>query len=432
MFLKKRLKEIPNLTGVYLFKDKGGQVIYVGKALNLKERIRSYFLKQTSPKNAQLVNLISDFSFIEVTNEVEALILESNLIKKYLPLFNISLRDDKSFLYIGITGEEFPRLLAFRKSETTVKAKYKYGPFPSSQAVRNVLKMLRKIFPYCTQSPKSRRRCFYSHIGLCCPCPCLIKKEKGGKYRELRKIYLNSITNIRRILEGDIKKLRANLEKEMQLYSQKQEYEKAKTVRNQLWQIEYITKPYYKIASFLENPNFLEEERSKALQEIQQLLTPYFPNFSIPTRIEGIDISNIAGQEASGSLVVFINGQKQPNLYKRFKIKAKGPNDVSMIKEVLSRRLKHCEWQYPNLIVIDGGKPQVSQAKNVLHEDIPVIGLAKHLETIVIYNKNKFWEISLKENSGSLRLIQTVRDEAHRFAKKYHLALRKKLLRSSV
>lgn len=428
MFLRKRLKEIPQNPGVYLFKDKEGTIIYVGKALSLRDRVRSYFLEQASLKSRQLVNSVSDFSFIEVPSEVEALILEANLINKHLPCFNISLKDDKSFLYIGISREKFPRVQAYRKNENKIKFQDKFGPFPSSQTVRNVLKILRKIFPYCTQSPSSKRPCFYSHIALCNPCPGQIRKETGEKYKVLRKKYLANISHIRQILQGKFSSLKTRLKKEMELYSKKQEYEKAKIIRNQILAIEYITKPYYKVSLFLENPNFLDEERNKAVEEVYTLLKPYFKNLSLPNRIESIDVSNILGGAASGSLVVFIKGQKRPDLYKRFKIKTKGVNDVSMIREVLQRRMKHDQWGKPDLFLIDGGKPQVSQAKKVLAESTPVIGLAKRLETIVVPVNKQFVEISLKREQKSLRLIQEIRDEAHRFAKSYHQLLRKRVL----
>lgn len=428
MFLRKRLKEIPKTTGVYLFKDNKGTVIYVGKALSLRDRISSYFLRQNSVKNQELVERISDFTFIEVSSEVEALILEANLVNKYLPRFNISLRDDKSFLYIGITKEEFPRVLAFRKNEDKIKFKDKFGPYPSSQTVRNVLKIFRKIFPYCTQSPRSKRPCFYSHIGLCNPCPAAVRKETDVGRDLLRKKYLANISHIRKILQGRISSLLVSLKKEMESYSKNQQYEKAKAIRNQILSIEYITKPYYKISSFLENPNFLEEERNKAVAELFVLLKPYFKNLSMPIRIEAVDISNVMGDQASGSLVVFVNGQKRPDLYKRFKIKTRGPNDVLMIREVLTRRMKHDDWVKPDLFLIDGGKPQVSQAKSVLQDSIPIIGLAKRLETIVVSSDNQFVEISLKREEKSLRLIQEIRDEAHRFAKSYHKLLRKRVL----
>lgn len=429
MFKKEELKQIPNNPGVYLFKDKKGSVIYVGKALNLKERIGSYFLAQTSVKNELLVRDILNYSIIEVSSEVEALILEANLIKKYKPHYNISLKDDKSFLYIVITDEKFPRLLPIRKN-ANVPIKYLFGPFPSSKTVRSVLKLIRKVFSYCTQSPKLKKACFYSHIKLCNPCPGYINKTSGQKYLDLRKQYKTNISYIKRFLEGNFNNLRGDLEKTMKSHSKNQEFEKAKSILNKIKQINYITHPYYKISSFLENPNFMENERRKSLTELYDLLSPHYKSVNNLDRIEGLDISNISGKLATGSLVVFLNGEKQSSLYKRFRIITKGPNDVSMIEELMTRRLKHKEWTYPDLILVDGGKPQVAKVADIISKyklSIPVIGLSKRLETIVIPTQTSFMQINLKRNSLSLRLIQEIRDEAHRFSRSYHHLLVQKL-----
>ncbi|MCL5018869.1 MAG: GIY-YIG nuclease family protein [Patescibacteria group bacterium] len=428
----KKIAKIPQTTGIYIFRDKFSQIIYIGKALNLKDRVSSYFAKHNNIKTQELSRNISDISFIEVASEVEALILEANLIKKYLPRYNISLRDDKSFLYIGISAEKFPRVLSFRKTENKIKFKDKFGPFPSSRTVRNVLKILRRIFPYCTASPKTYRPCFYSHIGLCQPCPGQIRKESGETYEQLRKSYLTNISNIRKILYGKISSLKIILNKEMEQFSENQEYENAKKIKSQISALEYITRPYYKISSFLENPNFLEEQRNQQLEELNLLLKPYFIHLNTLQRIEGIDVSNLSGGEATGSLVVFVNGQKRPDLYKRFKIRTTGPNDVAMLTEVLQRRIKHNEWGRPDLFLIDGGKPQVSQARKLI-KTVPLVGLAKRLETVVVpLNHDQFREISLRRNQKALRLLQEIRDEAHRFAKSYHSLLRKKTLTTLV
>ncbi len=428
MFQKERLKQISNNSGVYLFKSKQGKTIYVGKALNLRDRIRSYFSKQTTSKSELLVNEVVDYSTIEVSCEVEAIILEANLIKKYRPAFNISLRDDKSFLYIAVSDEEFPRVLSIRKNDRTVAVKYLYGPFPSSQTVRSVLKMIRRVFPYCTQSPRSKKPCFYSHIGLCNPCPGFIRKQKEDEYKKLKKKYQDNIQNIKKFLEGNLTKLTATLTKQMKMYSKNQYYEEAKIIYSQIRQIEYITKPYYKISNFINDPNFLEKERKKGNIELYQLLKQYLENLTPLKRIEGIDISNVSGRQASGGLVVFIEGEKNTSLYRRFKIQTKGVNDVAMIAEVLQRRLQHTDWDYPNLFVIDGGKPQVGTAIKTLdgkNINIPVIGLAKRFETIIIRKNESFLTVSLKKDSSALRLIQEIRDEAHRFAQKYHHRLRR-------
>ncbi len=366
------------------------------------------------------------------TLEQNHMTAQEKLNKKHQPVFNILLKDDKSFLYIGITDEEFPRVLALRKTEIAVtKLKYIFGPFPSARTVRLVLRMVRKIFPYCTQSPKIKKACFYSHLNLCRPCPALIRTKTKKDYLLLKKDYLTNIKNLVRLLKGEIKPLLQKLQKEMINFSQKQEYEKAQRVKKQIQALEYITKPYYQINAFLTNPNFVYEERSKTLTALYLFLKPYLPQLNFPRRIEGIDIANIAGYYAAGSLVVFLDGYQQPDLYRRFKIKTAGPNDPAMIREVLLRRLKHQEWPYPDLMLIDGGKPQVGQAVKVLPPTIPVVGLAKKLETIVVFSQGRFSQIKLKKEEKALQLLQAIRDEAHRFAQSYHQILRKQILTKS-
>lgn len=430
-FQKKEINKIPPVTGVYLFKDKNKKVIYVGKALNLQSRIASYFQKQDTVKKQNLKKEIETVEIIRVNCEVEALILEANLIKKHLAKYNINLRDDKSFLYLAITREEFPKVLVLRKKQLSKNVKYFYGPFPSATIVKQVAKILRRLFPYCTDN-RRKKACFYSHLNLCNPCPFNILKEKGNeeKYLKLKNIYRQNIGNIKKILDGNLLQVKNNLEKEMQQLSKKEEFEKAKMIFQKLQMLEYISRPYDKVASFLDNSNFWQEKQAKAVTTLTKLVKHYYPFSQKIKRIEGIDISNLANQQATGSLVVFVNGIKQPQLYKRFKIRKKG-DDTKMIKEVVERRLKHREWPYPDLLLVDGGKTQLSSTLEALDKkaQIPVIALVKQIEKIIIYQKGEFKTIILSRYSPALQLIQEVRDESHRFAKKYHQLLRKQLIK---
>ncbi len=430
MLKKDEVKKLPATPGVYLFYNSINEVIYAGKALQLKLRVSSYFNKDDkSLKTKRLVSDITAIDYIEVSSEVEALILEANLIKKYKPKYNISLRDDKSFLYIVITDEEYPRVLALRKTDRKYKVKHQFGPFPSATAVRSVLKLIRKLFPYCTQSPKSKRPCFYSHIKLCNPCPSYIKKQDKEEKKRLRKKYLKNIRHIKMFLDGKLESIITTLTKEMKEYSKREEFEFARNTHMILSYLEYVRKPYYRISSFLEDREFLKTELVSQTEELVNILKPYFPTITSFKKIEGIDISNILGQETVGSLVVFINGYQDPSQYRRFKLKSKGPNDCRMICEVLERRLKNKQWDYPNLFVIDGGKAQVGASKEILHkENIPFIGLAKREETIIVPYNNGYKEIRLTKDKGALRLLQKIRDESHRFAQKYHHQLRRKLI----
>lgn len=429
MITKNHIKTVPHATGVYLFKDHNNIPLYIGKALDIKQRIKSHFSDKHSEKAGKIIKQSEKIDYIMVFSAVEALILEANLIKKYKPKYNLSLKDDKSFLYIVISAEEFPRVLAARLSDR-ISVKNRFGPFPSSRTVRKVLKTLRRVFPYCVASPLAKHSCFYSHIGYCNPCPANIRKLETKEFKRLKKIYLQNIGDIRKILKGKISEIKYELEKNMKYFSKQQDFENASVVLRKLKQVEYITSPYYKVNNFLENANFFGDKRTKNQNELYKLLSKYFTNLKNIDKIEGIDISNLSGLEACGSLVVFVGGEKNPKLYKRFKINYPKANDVQMIKEVLNRRLRHEDWIYPDLFVIDGGKPQVSAAASVLSKygNIPVIGIAKREEKLIIPLKYKFVSLKLDPTSDALRLIQEIRDESHRFAKNYHTKLRKKYL----
>jgi len=415
------LKSLPKGPGVYLFLDKENKVIYIGKAINLSQRIRSYFQKNLDFKTKSLVSQIAKINYIKVFSEFEGLLLEAALIKKFQPKYNVRLKDDKSFLYIAITEEEFPKVLSVRKNDIA-NPKYLFGPFPSAKTVRQVLTFLRKIFPYCSQKGNSKP-CFWSHLGLCQPCPGEISKLTGEERKRKRQDYLTNIKHLVTVLSGKSRKLIRNLTAQMEEAAKQKDYEKAAHFQAQIKKLTWLTGPHFPISFYLEKPSFFEEEQEKELNDLRQIL-------SLPSleRIEGYDVSNIAGLYASGSMVVFYEGIASKDHYRRFRIKISGkPNDVAMISEILRRRLKHQEWDYPQLIIVDGGKPQVSACVNVLKQlniKIAVIGLAKRLEQIVLAENGR-WDIKqLPPNSPALDLLKRIRDEAHRFALSYHRKLR--------
>lgn len=396
---------IPHKPGVYQFLNKQGHVLYVGKAIDLHSRVSSYFNKGVSGKTAVLVENIADINTIIVESELEALILEANLIKKYLPPFNVILKDDKDFLYVGLTKEEFPKVVTIRKQDLPKLKKY-WGPFPSSTTVRNTLKMLRKIFPWC--SGQGKRACFYYHLGLCAgPCANAINK----------KDYQKIISRFAKFMDGKKRQLQAELSKEMLNLSQNQLFEQAAGVKKIIEGINYLTQTN-RVHLFLENPNFLDQEKKLALEQLQKDLNLE----KIPERIEGYDISNIGGKEAVGSMVVMTNGEIDKSQYRKFKIKISGrPNDVAMHQEMLQRRCKHPEWKFPDLIIVDGGRAQARAVKLT----IPIFGLAKRMEWLYPPEGEI---IKLPKKSLSLKLLQKLRDESHRFAVSYHRKLRDKIV----
>ncbi len=405
--------KLPHKSGVYQFFNSKKEIIYVGKAIDLNKRVASYFNKEVAGKTAALVSQIKSVETIIVESELEALILEANLIKKYRPLYNIRLMDDKDYLYIGITKEEFPKVITVRKKDLKPIKKY-YGPFPSSRTVKDTLKLLRRVFPWCSNPPgvrnKNLRACFYYHIKLC-PGACvgLISKDDYNKI----------IQRFSKFLDGKKEELVKELTNEMTVFSKDEKFEEAAKIKKTLEGIFYLTQTN-RAQVYLENPNFLEDENKTALEQLKNDLNLE----KLPERIEGYDISNIGGKESVGSLVVLTNGEIDKSQYRRFKIHMTGkPNDVGMHREMMRRRLKN-DWPLPDLIIIDGGRGQVRGAKmelNLAKIDIPIFGLAKREEWLYPPEGDI---IKLPKKNLSLRLLQKLRDESHRFAVSYHRKLR--------
>lgn len=385
----------------------------MGKAVDLYHRIASYFTGTSdSPKTAALVEDIVSCETIEVLSEIEALILEANLIKKYLPPYNIRLTDDKDYLYIKVTREDFPRIFTARKSELEGSLEF-FGPFPSSRIVRLTLKKLRRIFPYCIQGESSSkgRACFFYHLHLC-PGVCVgkISKEEYGKI----------IRRFIKFMQGKKEDVAKDLLKEMENHSGNQEYERAAEVKRTIEGVSYLTQSN-NAQVYLENPNFVEDQNHQALEQLKEQLCLKV----LPERIECYDISNIMGNQSVGSLVVLTNGDIDKKWYRKFKIIQEGKaDDVRMMSEVIQRRLKHQEWPKPDLILVDGGRGQVNAVAakiQVKGWDVPVFGLAKRMEWL--YGSGSEI-IKLPRSSLSLRALQKIRDEAHRFALAYHRKLR--------
>lgn len=436
----KKPNNIPTEAGCYLFKDANGKVIYVGKAKNLKNRVTSYFSSNLLPKTKQMVRGAESISFVKVRNEFEALLLEANLVKKYNPKYNVELKDGKSPLYIGITDDYYPRIITFRKPEMgKLKLKTYFGPFLSGLMARKILNRVRHVFPFATHYP-TKRICIYSQIGLCNPCPSKIEKTDDLSFKkELRKNYLRKVRNIKMLLGGNVNLVGRVLEKEMREYSDQEKFEKAREISLQIRALENITKSE-DVEGYIENPNFLEDIRQRELRDLKNILSRYFTCRKL-SRIECFDIAHFAGAGTTASMVTFINGEADKKYYRHFKMyNMEKSSDVSSMREVLERRLKYLEdpsaalrtgWGVPDLIIVDGGKPQVSIAMEVLEEmnltNIPLVGLAKRYETIVLKKNNSFVEIRV--NGEALKLLQRIRDEAHRFARRlHHKQVKKSLL----
>lgn len=439
--MKINVKDLPNKPGIYMFKNKDEKVLYVGKSINIKSRVSSYLQTKNSELLPKVEKLLVEAEMVDcilTTSDFEALILEAHLIKVFQPHYNIRLKDDKRYLYIKMTtGEKFPRVTTARKQGPRSNAVY-FGPYPSSKTVKDVLRLVRRIFPYCTQKPTANRRCFYSQIYLCNPCPAEISKLPAGLQQRKTKEYQNNIRNIIKLLSGKKDQVQQRLKREMLTLAKKQKFEEAGRIKKQLDMLEYIVAhKRSSISKYLTDVKGSDQDISR-VSKLRETLKPYLKILSTPVRIEGYDISNIQGRQATGAMIVFTNGAPTMSLYRKFRIRTRvTPDDSSMMKEVLKRRLKHIEWEYPDLILVDGGKSQVSATLAILKQyniQIPVLGLAKRDETVVVqtsqtcYNEKGWREIKLPAESQALQLLQNVRDEAHRFAKKYHVKLREKAL----
>jgi excinuclease ABC subunit C len=415
----------PESAGVYVF-FKDNYPIYIGKAINLKRRVSSYFDLDLEGKTASMVNEAQELSYIQVGSELEALLLEAKLIKSYMPKYNIAAKDDKHPLYIQITKEKYPRVITARKIAENDKNIAFYGPFPSSKNVRSVLRMLRRIFPY-SDHKLGKRGCLYSHIGLCYPCPNIIETTNDKlQMTNLQNQYLKNIKHIKSILDGNITKVRSNLVKEMEELSQNQNFEKAGLIRDQIQKLEYITRPQMPTEFYMQNPNLYEDIRKKEALQLAAVLKKF--NISIPKieRIECFDVAHLAGTSPTASMVTFIKGEPDKNFYRHFRIRqTKSQDDYASMKEVISRRKNHFgDWGKPDLIIVDGGKGQVSVfLRELQRENISVVGLAKRFETLVI-PVSVYGTTALKEyrfpKGAALNLVERVRDEAHRFARTYH------------
>lgn len=422
---KRNLKVVTDAPGVYIFWDKDGNPLYVGKSVNLRSRLSSYLTLQLSEKTRNMMSEATYFSTIRVTSELEALLLEARLVKAYQTKYNSQLRDDKHPLYIRITREVYPRVLTARKIESNEPNLAFFGPFPASTSVAHVLLMLRKIFPY-SQHKLGKRGCLYSQMGLCDPCPNEIEKANSNDLKSVLKgKYLGNIRRIRAILSGNIKRVLEKLDDEMKKLAKHEQFEEAANVRNQVERLMYITTPITPTSAYLENPDLIEDIKRKELDSLKYILKKYLKIEKL-SRIECFDVAHLAGSHTTSSMVTFIDGEAEKRFYRHFKIRQKKPgNDIAALSEVAKRRSRHFEdWGIPDLVIVDGGRAQVGALDAVLKEyKIPVVGLAKRFETLVIpfkiNGRMTFKELRVPRGP-SLNLLQRIRDEAHRFARRLH------------
>jgi excinuclease ABC subunit C len=405
--LKEKILSAPQAPGVYLMRDRQGTVLYVGKANSLKKRLISYLGQDLSTKTMALMDKVAAIEFRRTSNEMLALLLESQLIHEFKPKYNISLKDDKSFPVVEISAEEFPAVRITRKKNNAA-SRY-LGPYTNVKLLKSALKIIRLNFSYRSCRCLPKQSCIYHRINLC-PAPCAGKISPQEYQRRIDDIVL--------ILEGKVDLLIRKLTKSMQESALAGDFESAARKRDQITALSGISAA----------PG--DSSYKNELSDLRDRLGLK----QIPARIEGFDISNLAGKQAVGSMVSFYNGSPDKNNYRRFRIKSvTGIDDYKMLAEVLRRRytrLLREKSGLPDLILIDGGKGHlltVSGELAALDLHVPLIGIAKEKENIYGLQEEKARIIALPEGPG-LNLIRRVRDEAHRFALAYHHLLRRKSL----
>ncbi len=423
--LKEKVNTLSEGPGVYIYKDAQGKIIYIGKAKSLKKRVQSYFSRYLDAKTQAMVSKIADLEYKLTPTEAQAQILEAALVKEKQPQYNIDLKDDKSFPWIRISDEEFPIVSIYRRRKNLKNniSGY-YGPYTNVKLLRQAIKLIRKIFGFrsCKKMPK--QACLYYRLKLC-PAPC-VQKIGARKYQEI-------IRHIRLFLEFRYEELVNKLSSALKTAVMQLKFEEAAKIRDQINSLSAIAQNLPEKSAG--SPSLPQCFGGLAMPcgdivEIEDLKNLIGLN-RLPLRIEGFDISNISGKDATGAMVSFYKGFPDKNNYRRFRIKTvEKIDDYQMLREVVHRRylrLKEEKLSLPDLILIDGGKQHLLAAQDELKKleiDLPIVSIAKEEENI--YIKGRPQPINLSRDIPALKLMRRVRDEAHRFAQKYHHLLHKK------
>jgi len=414
MINKNQIDNLPNTIGLYLFKN-NETINYIGKSVNIKARVLSHLENaKLDKKESLIIENSNKIETIIADSEFKALILEAKLIRELQPKYNSIWKDDKSPLYIKIThNDEFPKILITRRESN--KQNLYFGPFSSVRMVEKIINDIRHIIPFCTQKKISKSACFYSKIGLCNPCPNKIKNISE------KKQYKKNIRQIISILNGNVKKIVKDLNRQLNILKKNDQFEQAIIIRNKIFRFD-------RLLNLKDDLGFFLNKNEKNLDEMLAILKKYFSQLKKLDRIETYDISNLGLKQVVGSMVVMKNNQIDKKEYRKFKIKQIGLNsDLDRLKEVVSRRFQQ-NWSIPDLIIVDGGRPQIKAILKTLYfnkRDIPLIGIAKNPDRIIV-GVEGFPNLFLRNDSNVLNIVRLLRDESHRFARKYHLFLRSK------
>lgn len=400
----------PDSPGVYLFRS-GNIILYIGKAASLKNRIRSYFsnnlINTRGPLLVDMLYKASKIEYIKTDSVLEALILEANLIKKHSPKYNTKEKDNSSFNYVIITDEDFPRVLVVREREIrlglTYKIKKEFGPYTNGEALKSALKIIRGIFPFRDKCGLNKSRpCFNYQIGLCAgTCSRLVSQKDYHKI--IKKIIL--------LLSGKMNSLKSSLKKEMKLCSDKMEFEMANKIKKTIFALNHI-----------QDVALIKEEHYNSDLQNDNTLSVKVKKNSF--RIEAYDVAHLSGTSNVGVMVVMENGMLKKSDYRKFTIQNSKGNDLGALSEILDRRLKHQDWIFPDIIVVDGGLAQLNIAKKSINQTntkVNIIAVTKD-------NKHKAKAIMGEENLvyKYKKEILLINNEAHRFAIKFHKDKRSK------
>ncbi len=433
--IKNKIAKAPQTPGVYFFRNARGRVIYVGKAVNLRSRLKSY---SRGDWKTEMLREAKSVTWEELGSDIEALISEAGLIKKLKPRYNIWMRDDKNYFFVALTKDKFPRIYlthqpaevrfprGSRTSPRGNRASF-IGPFTDGNALKETLRLLRRIFPYCTclMQTRHKRKCVNAEIGKCLGFCCAHIPARAGDIAR----YKSNITAIKKVLSGKTKALERALQKKMLAEAKSRRYEQARILRDQIAGLKRI----------FEHRNFIQRDKNSESLRALATLAEILGTKKQVNRIECFDISHHAGSAPVASMAVFENGHPVKSEYRKFIIRrVSGINDPAMIQEAIARRLTHSPpaggWQSPDMILVDGGKPQLNAAKNVLKtsdvhwtSDVLLAAVAKREEELYVVGKKEPHKLK-NLPPPLLHLITSIRDEAHQFAVSFHRKRRSRLV----
>ncbi|MEN9342172.1 MAG: hypothetical protein RIQ54_428 [Candidatus Parcubacteria bacterium] len=424
------IQSAPATIGVYLFRNKR-TILYIGKSIHIKARLKSHLENaRADAKERAIFEASASIEWIPTENEFSALLLESRLIKKHLPRYNVIWRDGKSALYIKIpTTDPYPIVSLCRKEDDG--SSLYFGPFSGVRITRTILREIRSVIPFCTQRFPASHPCFYSKIGLCNPCPSAIIRAPASAQSLLRRHYQHNIRAVISILRGNSERVLSGLRRDMRDASAHHEFETALALRNRIFRFQKLITERIDFG----NPHsdtFYHADPEAGARILHTFLIQFFPTIAPLSRIECLDISHTSQREIVGGIVVARHGMIDKNQYRKFKIKDPSVHsDFDAIEEVIRRRFSQeriSSWGLPELFIVDGGTPQVRRVVNIMRDlsiSIPIIGIAKNPDRLVL-GIDSFPTMRMHASNPAFNLIRQLRDEAHRFSKKYHTSLRDK------